>query len=225
MEGHYTNLFECGLGQYPFRYLGIPMHHKKISNADWKVIKEKFDKKLSCWKCKLLSYGGRLVLVNSILSSLAVFMLSFFEVPKEVLHKLDFYRSRFFWQGDNHKKKYRLAKWGIICKPKDQGGLGVLTLELQNQCLLSKWIFSLVNSEGEWQQLIKNKYLRSKTIIQVTRKPGDSQFWSGLMNVKEHFFNMGNFDVHDGRQTRLWEDSWLGTTRLKHQYPNLYNIV
>jgi hypothetical protein len=45
------------------------------------------------------------------------------------------------------------------------------------------------------------------------------------MNVKEDFFNMGNFDVHDGRQTRLWEDSWLGTTRLKHQYPNLYNIV
>jgi hypothetical protein len=40
-----TKLFGCGLGQYPFRYLGIPMHHKKISNADWKVIEEKFEKK------------------------------------------------------------------------------------------------------------------------------------------------------------------------------------
>jgi hypothetical protein len=47
MKGHYTNLFRCGLGQYPFRYLGISMHHKKISNVDWKVIKEKFEKKLS----------------------------------------------------------------------------------------------------------------------------------------------------------------------------------
>jgi hypothetical protein len=27
-----------------------------------------------------------------------------FEIPKIVLHKLDYYRSRFFWQGDNHKK-------------------------------------------------------------------------------------------------------------------------
>jgi hypothetical protein len=44
MEGHYTNLFVCGLGQYPFLYLGIPMHHKKISNDDWKVIEEKFEK-------------------------------------------------------------------------------------------------------------------------------------------------------------------------------------
>jgi hypothetical protein len=34
MEVHYTSLFRCGLGQYPFRYLGIPMHRKKISNTD-----------------------------------------------------------------------------------------------------------------------------------------------------------------------------------------------
>jgi hypothetical protein len=97
MEGHYTNLFRCDLVQYPFRYLGFPMHHKKISNVDWKVIKEKIEKKLSSWKGKLLSYGGRMVLIKSVLSSLAMFMLSFYEVSKEVLHKLDFYRSRFFF--------------------------------------------------------------------------------------------------------------------------------
>jgi hypothetical protein len=47
-ERSYIELFSCSLGQYPFRYLGIPMHHKKISNAKWKVIEEKFEKKLSC---------------------------------------------------------------------------------------------------------------------------------------------------------------------------------
>jgi hypothetical protein len=45
------------------------------------------------------------------------------------------------------------------------------------------------------------------------------------MNIKEDFFSMGNFILHDGRQIRFWEDSWLGTTPLKLQYPNLYNIV
>jgi hypothetical protein len=34
MEGQYIKLFGCDLGKYSFRYLGIPMHHKKISNAD-----------------------------------------------------------------------------------------------------------------------------------------------------------------------------------------------
>jgi hypothetical protein len=103
-----------------------------------------------------------------------MFMLFFYEVPKEVLHKLNFYRSRFFWQGDNHKKKYRLVKLGIIYRPKDQVRPGVLKLELQNKCLLSKWLFNLINSDGAWQQLMKNKYIGSKAITQVTRKPGDS---------------------------------------------------
>jgi hypothetical protein len=59
------------------------------------------------------------VLINSILSSLSIFMLSFFEVPRTVLKKLDYYRSRFFWEGEGHKKKYRLTKWSIICTPKE----------------------------------------------------------------------------------------------------------
>jgi hypothetical protein len=38
IENHYTNIFRCGLGQYLFRYLGIPMHYMKISYDVWKVI-------------------------------------------------------------------------------------------------------------------------------------------------------------------------------------------
>jgi hypothetical protein len=86
----------------------------------------------------LLSLGGRLVLINSVLSSLPMFMMSFFRIPKGVREKLDYYRSRFFWQCDEHKKKYRLAKWSILHKPKSIGGLGIVDLDIQNKCLLSK---------------------------------------------------------------------------------------
>ena len=102
----YSQIFRCEIGNLPFRYLGIPMNHKRLNNKDWKMVEDRFQKKLSSWKGKLLSYDGRLVLINSVLSSLAMFMMSFFEVPKGILKKLDFYRSAFFWQGDNHKKKY-----------------------------------------------------------------------------------------------------------------------
>jgi hypothetical protein len=43
-----------------------------------------------------------------------MFMLSFYEIPKNVLKKLDYYRSRLVGKGDNHKMKYKLAKWSII---------------------------------------------------------------------------------------------------------------
>jgi hypothetical protein len=106
----YAQIFGCDLGTYPFKYLGIPMHHRKLMNKDWKYVEERFQKKLNCWRSKLLSVGGRLVLLNSVLSSLPMFILSFFELPKGVLKKLDYFRSWFFWQSDEHKKKYRLTK-------------------------------------------------------------------------------------------------------------------
>jgi hypothetical protein len=148
MEASYTSLFGCNSGNYPFRYLGIPMHHRQLLNSEWSKVKERFQQKLSCWKAKYLSYGGRLVLLNSVLSSLPMFIMSFFEVPKGVLKNLDHFRSRFFWQGSAIKNKYRLAKWDILCHPKDQGGLGILNLQLQNKCLLAKWLVNLLNTEG-----------------------------------------------------------------------------
>ena len=176
----YSSIFGCKLGSFPVKYLGIPMHFMKLSNNDWKVIEQRIERKLRSWKGKHMSVGGRLVLINSFLSSLAMFMISFFEIPKGVLQKIDYYRSRFFWQGDDHKKKYRLTRWDIICQPKDQGGLGVYNLEIQNKCLLSKWLYKLINEDGVWQDLLKRKYLHNKSITQVDRKQGDSHFCQGL---------------------------------------------
>ena len=93
IEQQYTQLFGCELGVFPFRYLGIPIHYKKIKEySDWKEVEDK----LSSWKGKSMSVGGRLVLINSVLSSLPMFMLSFLEIPREVLKRLDFFRSRFY---------------------------------------------------------------------------------------------------------------------------------
>jgi hypothetical protein len=47
----------------------------------------------------MLSSGGRLVLLNSVLSSLSMFILSFFEVPRGVLKKIEYYRSMLFFFG------------------------------------------------------------------------------------------------------------------------------
>ena len=82
------------------RYLGIPIHYRRLSNADWKRVEERFEKRLSSWKGKHLSTGGRLTLINSMLSSSPMYMMSIFAIPGGVLKKLDYFRSRFFWQSD-----------------------------------------------------------------------------------------------------------------------------
>ena len=57
------------------------------------------------------------------------------------------------------------------------------------------------------------------------KKPGDSHFWSGLMDAKNDFLNCGTFKLQNGEQIRFWEDKWLGSTSLKNYYPALYNLV
>jgi len=154
-----------------------------------------------------------------------MFMMSFFEIPKGVIKNLDHYRSRFFWQGYSDKHRYRLARWDILCRPKDQGGLGILNLQLQNKCLLAKWLVNLLNPEGIWQSLLRNKYLSSKSLTQVAAKPNDSHFWRGLMHIKDEVLANGSFDIKDGTNTRFWDDTWVGDKPLKVKYPSLYNIV
>lgn len=122
-EDKYTELFGCKSWNFPMTYLGIPIHFRKLRIADRQKVEERFQKKLSSWRGKHLSTGGRLTLINSVLSSLPMYIMSFFAVPKGVLKKLDYFRCRgFFWQSDNQRRKYCLARWSILCQPKEQGG-------------------------------------------------------------------------------------------------------
>jgi hypothetical protein len=194
----YAELFGCGQGQFPMRYLGIPIHYWRLTIAKWKIIKERLQKRLSSWKGKLISLGGRLILINSVLSNMVLYMILFFLLPKRILHKLDYYRSRFFWQGDSEKKKYRLAKWSVVCSPKDRDGLCIHDLEDKNTALLGKWLFKLLTQEGTWQTILKRKYIGQKALSQVLWKPGDSHFWAELMATKKFFFGLGTFSIKNG---------------------------
>jgi hypothetical protein len=87
----YAQIFRCEQGHFPIWYLGIPIHHWRLTNAEWKHAEERLKKRLSSWKGKMLSIGGRLVLINSILSNIVFYMLSFFQLPKGVQNKLDYF--------------------------------------------------------------------------------------------------------------------------------------
>jgi hypothetical protein len=212
----YTKLFGCNQGAFLMRYLRVPIHYRRLSNADWKRVEERFEKRLSSSKGKHLSTGGRLTLINSVLSSLPMYIMSFFAIPKGV---------HFFWQSDEQKRKYRLAKWDILCQPKNQGGLGIHNLDIKNTALLSKWLFKLLTTEGTWQQMLCKKYLGSKPLSQVQWKNGDLHFWASLLKVKRDFLRFGTFIIQDGSQVSFWEDKRLGQSTLRQQYPCLYNIA
>ena len=80
----------------------------------------------------------------------------------------------------------KIIRWDIMFTPKYQAGLGIDNLEIKNKCLLSKWLSRLsVETNGMWSQILRNKYLQSKSLAQVTIRRNDSPFWKGLMYRSE----------------------------------------
>lgn len=43
----------------------------------------------------------------------------------------------------------------MSCQLKEQGELGIQILDIQNKCLVSKWLFKLLNEDDIYQNLLR----------------------------------------------------------------------
>ncbi len=77
-----ANLLRCKLGVFPIRYLDLLLMRGCIHKKDWWGIISKIEKMIEGRQAKLLSQGGRLILVNSVLSNLPLYFFSVFKAPK-----------------------------------------------------------------------------------------------------------------------------------------------
>jgi hypothetical protein len=122
-----------------------------------------------------------LILINSVLSNMVLHMISFFLLPKEVLHKLDYYRSRFFWRGDSEKKNIDWLNRVLCVLLKTRVGLVFITLRLKIQ-----------------------PYWVSSSLSYLLRREFGKLFLRGNILVQKHYLKFfGN------RVIRIfWPDSW-----------------
>jgi hypothetical protein len=74
-------VMNCRRGTIPFVYLGLPIGGDPRKLCFWKPVVDRIVSRLSLWNNKFLSFGGRLVLLKSVLSSIPVYFLSFFKAP------------------------------------------------------------------------------------------------------------------------------------------------
>ncbi|GJZ65953.1 hypothetical protein Tco_0622649 [Tanacetum coccineum] len=139
----------CTHDSLPFCYLGLPVGKWMNLSASWNEVINRFRDKLSSWKAKSLSIGGRLTLVMAVLGSLPVYYFSLFKAPQKIINTLESIRSRFFWGFSDSQKGISWVKWNCILLGKDKGGLGVGSLISKNIGLLWKW---------KWRFLVEKKY-------------------------------------------------------------------
>ncbi|XP_071719399.1 uncharacterized protein [Rutidosis leptorrhynchoides] len=116
-----ARLFHCKVGTTPFIYLGLPVGGNMKKQVSWKPVLDKFEKRLSNWRDRSISFLRRWTLVNSVLNSLLLYYFSLFRAPPCVLKKLECVRRSFLGAGRvpnqkslglNGKKQFYLIGMG-----------------------------------------------------------------------------------------------------------------
>ena len=94
-----ARLLETPIGTLPVRYLGLPLANRRLRVQDWQPVLEKVEARLGGWRARMISRGGRLVLVKAVLSAIPTYFMSVFRMPSGVRRRLKGTMRRFFWRG------------------------------------------------------------------------------------------------------------------------------
>lgn len=129
----------CKVGGLSSSYLGLPLGAPFKSEVVWDSVEERFRKRLTMWKRQYISKGGKLTLIQSTLSSLPVYFMSLFLLPRKVRMRLEKIQRDFLWGGGALDQRPHLVRWNLVCLERKKGGLGVRNLALMNKALLGKW--------------------------------------------------------------------------------------
>lgn len=95
-----------------------------------------------------------------------------------VARKITRLQREFLWGGDDGVRKIASVKWDVVCRPREQGELGVKNIKLFNRALLGKWRWRLLREERLlWSLVLKSKY--GELVKMLVRKVSnlDSIWW------------------------------------------------
>ncbi|GKB01746.1 RNA-directed DNA polymerase, eukaryota, reverse transcriptase zinc-binding domain protein [Tanacetum coccineum] len=197
----------------------------------WDEVVDSLCSRLSMWKMKTLSIGGRLTLLKLVLGSMPNYNMSMFKVPSQVLKRMEAIRCHFFNGAETHEKKMCWVKWSRVLASKDKGGMGVSSYFALNRALMFKWVWRFLNDgKSLWTRFIKVMYGRDGNLGTVAKRPHPSA-WLDIVN-ELHILKNQNMDlislmkkkVGNGADTLFWEEVWRGDTTLRSCFPRVYAL-
>jgi hypothetical protein len=140
--GIVQELLPCRLENFPIKYLGLSLVSKKLSRAQLQPLIEKLADLLPGWKADLMTRAGRVVHVQSVLTSTIVYHAMAFDVPQWALKAIDKIRRGYLWRGRKDAKGgHCLVAWPKVTRPKELGGLGISNLQNLHWALRVRWLW------------------------------------------------------------------------------------
>ncbi|GJV15403.1 RNA-directed DNA polymerase, eukaryota [Tanacetum coccineum] len=192
----------CFIIEKKFRYLRVMVGERMSRYKAWDDVVLKLKTRLSKWKAKTLSIGGRLTLLKSVLGASPLYNMSIFKVLKGVLKVMESIRSNFFKGTSLSEKKISWIAWDKVLASKKKGGLGVSSYFALNRALLLKWVWRFVSQDG-------SLWFREVHVLKST----------GF-----DFMSYYSKRIGDGQSTSFWLETWKGDILFRDMFPRLFAL-
>nr|XP_016502065.1 PREDICTED: uncharacterized protein LOC107820317 [Nicotiana tabacum] len=189
--------------------------------------------KLQTWKGKLLSIGGREVLISHVLQIMPIHLLSTVNPPPYVINRLHKIFAQFFWCNSVGAASRHWAYWNTLCLPWDEGGVGFRSLHDMSTALFCKLWWNFRTKPSLWSLFMSQKYCKKLNPMVVPWKNG-SHVWRKILECRDIIEHQILWQPKMG-SALFWFENWIGLGSLYFVTPpdfvcdesihNIYEVV
>ncbi|XP_060182976.1 uncharacterized protein LOC132612923 [Lycium barbarum] len=194
--------------EFPFMYLGCPIYHCRRKKEFFNALILKIMNRLQGWKGKMLSFGGRAILIKHVLR-MSIHMLLAVNPPIRIIRRIHKMFAQFFWSNTIGGKSRHWVAWNKLCVPTPEGGLGFRSLHDVSLALFCKLWWNFRTKPTLWSAYMTNKYCRKEHAIVVQWKQG-SQTWKRMLEARDLIEHQIWWQVRKG-DSQFWFDNWTGS--------------
>ncbi|CAN6171822.1 unnamed protein product [Urochloa humidicola] len=183
------------------------------------------DNYISDWCGKILTPSGRTILANAVLGARALYAMCSTLLLKGTIEAVDAQRQAFIWTGDDHCSGGQCkAAWDMVCWDKEQGGLGVKNLSIQNRGLMLKFLDKLHRPPTtSWQRWFHRMYGYTSQHDFGDPHHLDTPVWHSVLQLLPDFRAATSVHLGNGQTTAFWLDHWLGPLPVAQMFPALFS--
>ncbi|XP_050222755.1 uncharacterized protein LOC126672846 [Mercurialis annua] len=185
------------------KYLGLPSVVSKSKKETFSEIKLRIAHRLSGWKEQMLSSGGKETLIKSVVTSIPVYLMSCFRLPKGLCQDINGMIARFWWSTNGKSDGIHWVSWRNMCKSKRDGGMGFRDIEAFNLALLAKQGWRLC------YRVFKGRYFPNSTFLHADLGSKPSWAWRSIMAGKEILSQGVRWRIGNGNLVSCFLDPWI----------------
>ncbi|KAL0293831.1 UNVERIFIED_CONTAM: Retrovirus-related Pol polyprotein from type-2 retrotransposable element R2DM [Sesamum radiatum] len=192
-------------GHLPLRYLGLPLLASRLTISDCQPILRKMEARI---KGVMLSFAGRVQLIKSVLSALQVYWAMAFILPKHIIKEIEKRLRNFLWKG-NLDTGYAKVSWQQVCRPVNEGGLGIRDIHSLNKGLMSRHLWRIISHDSNsiWVSWILHYRLQESSVWTIRTRTG-TWGWRKLIRLRDALRPHVHYQIGDGTSFSLWHDPW-----------------